>query len=291
MKHVVTPLFAVLATWALAAYPAAARQTLVAVPVVAPPVIDGSDDDKAWAMAEAVVTRDEVAEIDVTLKAVRSRDELFILASFPDATENREHKTLHWNPSIGVYEEGPEREDTFVLKWNMEPLPVSLKLSADAPYKADVWFWKALRTDPSGYADDKMQVYSFSRSKAAKWMLSSSGRNFYLTRSGDAGTSAYDAAIYPDYAGDTVPAFVSQRPSGSRADIQAKGVWRDGRWTIEFRRKLDTGHPDDIRFALDQTYQFGISRYEIAGRDADPRLEQPLYGFGEVGEELILRFR
>ncbi len=36
---------------------------------------------------------------------------------------------------------------------------------------------------------------------------------------------------------------------GSVADIEAKGVWREGYWHLEMRRKLDTGHADDANLA------------------------------------------
>ncbi len=54
-------------------------------------------------------------------------------------------------------------------------------------------------------------------------------------------------------AGDMIP-FVVFYPldtpwGGSRDDLAAKGVWLDGHWTVEFKRKLNTGHPaDDIKF-------------------------------------------
>lgn len=35
---------------------------------------------------------------------------------------------------------------------------------------------------------------------------------------------------------------------GSRDDIAAKGIWNNGRWTVEMARRLDTGHSDDIQF-------------------------------------------
>ena len=42
----------------------------------------------------------------------------------------------------------------------MEPGPVNLRVDAATPYRADIWFWKAHRTDSKGFADDKMHVYS-----------------------------------------------------------------------------------------------------------------------------------
>ena len=70
-----------------------------------------------------------------------------------------------------------------------------------------------------------------------------------------------------------------------------KGRWHNGAWTVEFRRKLRTGHMDDVQFDLAHAYQFGISRYEVAGRARNPDIEQPDFGAGEVGESLFLQFR
>jgi hypothetical protein len=78
---------------------------------------------------------------------------------------------------------------------------------------------------------------------------------------------------------------------GSRADVRAKGVWRDGIWTVEFSRKLATNNLDDIQFNVGQVYQLGVSRYEIAGRKRNPSLDQPWYGAGEVTAPLILQFQ
>jgi hypothetical protein len=45
-----------------------------------------------------------------------------------------------------------------------------------------------------------------------------------------------------------------------------------------------------VQFLSVQHYQFGISRYEIAGRAPDEHLEIPLFGAGELGETLELEF-
>jgi hypothetical protein len=36
---------------------------------------------------------------------------------------------------------------------------------------------------------------------------------------------------------------------GSMDDVEARGTWKDGYWTVEFRRKLNTGFTDDIRLS------------------------------------------
>ena len=121
-------------------------------------------------------------------------------------------------------------------------------------------------------------------------LWSSTGRTFYLHRSGDAGEPAYTSKAYPEFIGETAPKFISQQPSGSRADIQAKGQWHEGFWSVELARPLETGHNDDVQFKPDKTYLFGLSRYEIAGREPDQRIAEPFFGAGEITEHLRLNF-
>ncbi|UCD35530.1 MAG: hypothetical protein JSU90_01485, partial [Nitrospiraceae bacterium] len=104
------------------------------------------------------------------------------------------------------------------------------------------------------------------------------------------GTPAFKSTLQVEYAGDVVPRFTHVTPSGSAGDVQAKGQWKDGMWTIEFSRALNTGNTDDVAFNPDKAYQFGVSRYEIAGREPDPQLTQPLYGSGDISEDLTLTF-
>ena len=40
--------------------------------------------------------------------------------------------------------------------------------------------------------------------------------------------------------------YRSNRFEGDRADVRAHGVWRDGHWSLELVRKLDTGSPQDV---------------------------------------------
>jgi hypothetical protein len=50
-------------------------------------------------------------------------------------------------------------------------------------------------------------------------------------------------------AGDRIPYILfyplNTKWGGSRDDIKGKGVWKNGRWTVEMSRKLNTGHPED----------------------------------------------
>ncbi|MEE8398966.1 MAG: ethylbenzene dehydrogenase-related protein [Desulfobacterales bacterium] len=265
-------------------------QTILAGKVNAAPVIDGNSNDTEWENTSPIVTHDRVAGIDVSLSAVYTDEKLFFLVEFPDPTESRSHKPWIWDKNQETYIMGSDRGDCFVFKWNMSQKLKDLRVNSDEPYRADIWFWKAGRTDPGGYADDKMQVLSLSPSARAVKLISQTGRIIYLNRTGDTGASAYRNKLHIEFSGDRLPQYVPQTPTGSRADIKAKGHWSKGRWILEFSRKRDTGHNDDIQFTTGKRYLFGISRYEIAGRAPDPNTTQPLYGAGDISENLILEF-
>lgn len=269
---------------------ARAEQTLIVRNVAAAPVIDGKGDDKVWSLAKPVTTHDNVAGIDITLKAVRADKRIYFLVSFPDPDESREHKTWVWDKNIGMYRQGPSREDVFVFKWNMSATPTDLSIRSDTPHEADIWFWKACRSDPAGYADDKIQRLSETELPDSREMTSKSGKKIFLQRMGDDGEPASVTTLFEEYKGDRMPHFETRTPTGSRADIKAKGAWSKGVWVIEFGRDLQTGHKDDVQFEPGKTYQFGVSRYEMAGRDADKSGDQPLFGMGDVSENLILKF-
>lgn len=267
-----------------------AEQTIIAQKVGESPVIDGFGKDPAWGKAAAIVTYDKIADIHITLKSVYTDKEIFFLVIFPDPDESRKHKEWVWDKDSQMYKPGPEREDTFVFKWNMEAGPVDLSVYADGPYRSDIWFWKAFRTDPVGFADDKIDLLGSSEIPKTMKITSKSGRTMYLQRLGDEGEPSYKDTLPVEYQGDVLPNFVNQNPTGSRADIKAKGIWSEGKWTIEFGRALNTGHPDDIQLMPGKNYQFGVSRHEIAGRKPDSKATQPLYGCGDISEELNLTF-
>jgi hypothetical protein len=265
-----------------------ADQVIIAHRVDTDPVVDGIGDDIAWSKANAITTHDPIAGIDIQIKAVIKGNAIFILVTFPDKNESREHKPWIWNQDAEMYTMGPDREDVLVLKWNMEPGWKDLSVYADKPYRADIWFWKACRTDPSGYADDKIQWLHETPIVSAKKLQSMSGKTTYLVRKGDVGKPAYSNVILTDFQHPREPQFVPRQPTGSRADISAKGKWANDQWTIEFRRRLITGQEDDIQLTPGKHYQLGVSRYEIAGRPADSSLSQPLYGSGDVSETIYL---
>lgn len=271
-------------------HPAMAAQTVTAMSVPTAPVIDGKADDGAWANVPATVVHDQVAEADVTLKAVYSGDTLYMLVSVADKEENRLHKPWVWNKDLEAYMLGEQREDGFAFKWNMEAKDVDLSNFSDDSYTADVWYWKANRTDPVGFADDKQHVLSDKPAPKATAVTSKSGKQQFLQRLGDEGQSSTTKQILTKHKGDIEPQYLTQEPSGSRADVRAKGIWSNGVWTIEFSRKLQTGNTDDIQFDKKGSYLFGLSAYGLYAQTID-KSKDHLYGQGRISEPLILVFK
>lgn len=269
---------------------ALAEKQVISKKVTKAPLIDGQIES-SWQQAQETVTHDALAKIDIRIKSVYTDDEVFFLIRFIDATENRFHKNLVWEKSTASYKIGPTREDTVVLKWNLEAFPVDLTVSSDQQYSADIWYWKSFRTDHANRADDKYQIYSSTPSKKGHRVISKKGRTFYLTRKGDKGRSSYKNNVPIEFKGEHISGYKLRAPKGSRADVRAKGVWKDGMWTVEFARKLDTGQIDDVYFEKGLSYQFGVSRYEIAGRKKMEGIENPLFGSGEITEHLLLKFK
>ncbi len=270
---------------------AEAAQNLIAIQTDTAPKIDGYGNDLAWKNAPILMTKDRVTNISIELQAAYTTDHVFIKAKFPDNSENREHKSLVWDKEKQLYRTSSKREDSFVIKWSMEPIPIDLSLQSELPYKADIWFWKAFRTDPMGYADDKYHIVNTQKADKSLEIITPSHKRLYLSRTSDKGKSTYKSITYDQFIDEIVPRYQHRKPEGSRADVAAKGVWSNSYWTIEFKRALETGNPDDLQFDPTIQYQFGVSRHEIAGKRPNPKLEQPYYESGDVGEELTLVFR
>jgi hypothetical protein len=57
----------------------------------------------------------------------------------------------------------------------------------------------------------------------------------------------------------TVSGYIQEQPEASAGDIGAKGVYIDGWWYLEIKRKLVTRNLDDVQFNTAKTYRFSIA--------------------------------
>jgi len=168
-----------------------AEQHVISTKVDNPPVIDGNINEKVWENIKPTTIKDQASGSIILLRSVYSGDKVYFSVWFPDSAENLLHKPWVWNKDKETYEIGAHREDTFVFKWNMMDKKVNLSNFSDDDYLADVWYWKANRTNPAGYADDKTQALSDTPSEKATELVSSSGKKRFLVRRSDQGKPAY----------------------------------------------------------------------------------------------------
>lgn len=253
------------------------------------PHIDGKLDP-IWKKSKKIVVWDNLAKQNIVLRSLHTKEKVYFLVTYADKTESRDHKLWTWSSIEDIYVEGPQREDTFVFKWSMEDHDVDLSVYADNDYKADIWFWKAGRTDPVGYADDKLHILSHNQDNKSAEMETRTKHRMFLTRTGDEGLSAYHSTFPVEYTEDVQRKYIYRQPTLSRADVIAKGEWGHGLWVIEFCRNLKTGNEDDVQFELKKDYSFGVSLFEIGGKLIGHGLEQPLYGCGDVYNKIKLKF-
>ena len=261
--------------------------TLMAVPVMDGPTIDGQANEPLWDTAPAVTTLDYSSQRPITLKSVYTANEVFFLVTYPDADPSETHKTWEWDPKEEIYREGPDREDVFLFKWSLSGNNVNMALRDAEPHRADIWFWKAKRTNPAGYADDKTQYITLKPDPNAMKIPSMQYGTVYFRRVGDAGQAPYEERNFYSYVGDRVSQYYPVQPQGSRGDIRAKGVWHAGQWTIEYARKLVTGHDDDVAFTPGSVYLFGVGCYAMAYDTPHPQWSQSLYRTGDVFDRLF----
>lgn len=147
------------------------------------------------------------------------------------------------------------------------------KLKKDGQF-LDLMQWRVHRSNPVGMADDGYVLeyrlfdagknpFSWNVDKKTmtpKFMFDAAKVGFKALREGDIGNAAKPAAIIREQnavpydpnagwkEGDILPGRLLSRADakGSAADNDdVKGTWKDGTYTVVFRRKLNTGHPED----------------------------------------------
>jgi hypothetical protein len=155
----------------------------------------------------------------------------------------------------------------------------------------ELWQWRAHRSNPVGMADDGYVL---------EYRLFDAGKNMFVSNE-DAATKQpkmmFDAAktgqkaltsadiqkpgkaqvLVPGQTavpfdpnagwreGDMLPQYYVQREaaSGSAADnADAKGVWKDGMWTVTMARPLGLANPDDKALKVGQVVSVGLAVHD-----------------------------
>ncbi|UCH74029.1 MAG: hypothetical protein JSU82_17205 [Rhodospirillales bacterium] len=246
---------------------AAAQETIVATPIAAPIQVDGDLSDWVGVPAHRIQLTGRGGVGSVEMKFAIHNDMIYVMAVWEDSTESRLHKPYQWDPQMLSYRRSAQLEDRFAINFLMSG-EFSNDKTSGAEFTADVWHWKASRSDPAGIAHDKMWRVSRSEFPGAKKFTTSNGQSVYLARPSDAGDRLYRAVKHDTKREDIMPRYdVNLSPNGSIADIRAKGVWHDGRWHLEMARKLDTGHDDDAVIPASGRIPFAVAAFNDVDSD------------------------
>lgn len=246
-----------------------------AVEVDASPVVDGVDNDPAWAAAREreVLLKGVAGPPSCLVRAVTCRGTLFLVVRWRDDTENRVHKP--WvRDADGGWTRGKEREDAVAVAFPLEGEFTADMLSpADATW--DVWHWKAGRTDPSGHAQDRMHLMTLADPGGERHAQRlPDGRTVHIRRPEDAGLGTTEPLSAP-VGEERGPGFRARTPDGSAADVFARGQWSGGWWTVEFARAFRTGHADDRDFTGLDEIPFALAVLDHA-EDEDHAASPPV---------------
>ncbi|CAN5860817.1 hypothetical protein BH10CHL1_BH10CHL1_27130 [soil metagenome] len=166
--------------------------------------------------------------------------------------------------------------------------------SESADQHLDLWQWTAASTNPVGQAQDEWmskqedpaEMESGTHSDALKSGGSTSNVN--KAKDGPAFMHRTDLSASFIITGEQVPVDTSKLAKGasiptsilapwvgSRADIQAKGIWKDGKWVVVLLRSLDTGHDDDLVLTPPKAYPLGIAVFDhtdLVGHTTTPEV-------------------
>ena len=163
------------------------------------------------------------------------------------------------------------------------------RLKAEGAF-LDLIQWRAHRTNPVGMADDgyvlEYRLFDAGKNpfvsnsddnKRPKMMFDAKKVGIKAHAAGDIGKPGVPQALVPGQTavpfdpnagwkeGDMLPQYYVSRDaaSGSAADnADARGVWKEGKWTVVWTRPLNLSNPDDKALKIGQTVTIGIAIHD-----------------------------
>ncbi len=236
-----------------------------------PPVLDGSCSEWPAASMRTISLHPSYPGIKTSVPAVdlylgMDDAHVYLCASWQDTTGDSEHKPYVWDEKKERYVKGAAREDRFAVQFEMSGDYTTDWISGNS-FTADIWHWKSVRSNPLNLAHDKMTQVSTTPLLRAWEGKARNGEKLYILRPTDSGTALYRTKRYGGKQQAVMPKYLltpREEISGSIADVSARGVWREGRWTLELSRKRDTGHDDDVVLGKGTRLRGGIAVFDAS---------------------------
>jgi len=262
------------------------------------PTIDGKDGDAAWGQASEVNLSFSVLKgggpSKATVKAAYDDNNIYFLVKWedPTKTETIHKKMWTYNAADKTWKQSSNEDRVYFLfninatdfdtgcavychvgnpDWDVSQSKMGMNNPGET---LDAWHWKAARTNPTGYAEDKHWVdlsqadeVTYEGATVLRTRLPDEGSGFasdnkegdfpkYMHKNGPGANVAFlfaeDAIEFAPDAnwsdGDTIPGYIVKEGTDSRADVVAVSTYTDGTWVVEFKRSLITNNPDDVQF-------------------------------------------
>ena len=226
--------------------------------------------------------------VPVDIRAFYTDEELFLRLSWEDATPDR--SMYDWEYNGERWQNTGRLEDGFGLLWDakgqyndfscsyachIQDFGVS-KANFHASNKMrmvkenawlDLWNWKAARTAPLGFADDRYLDFEGMHGDTPGELFTENSM-FRLSGNGDlkpfsdGDAPVYDAERLPADEGfrppgTLAPGYLVKSPVAGRADVLAVSKHEGGHWIVILRRALRTGDPRDVVFVPGD--EFGVA--------------------------------
>ncbi len=247
------------------------------------PTLDGVDAGD-WT-GDTIVTSN-----GVTMKAAYDDSSFYLLTQWTDPSTTESVFKNQWTFDDPSWSQSGN-EDRVAILWDLGTTPNGAQcatmchppLMYTSQGTVDTWHWKATRSNPMGYADDKYFIAIQDTTAGGETRLGDGGNNTYDDNSNGGDTPLSMANIDPNtsirflvrdattlqsfdpyavirantvkvavdwvdsgwIAGSTVAGYIHEIPDGSRADVHAAGYYDNGVWTVEFMRSLTTTGPND----------------------------------------------
>ncbi len=242
--------------------------------------------------------------IELKAKSVHTKDEIFFLFEWPDKDQSMNKNSWKFTGGKWVKQKGDEdrlgvvweinRIDKFATKGCAVLCHNESKNEKDWYYavssskeKADLWHWKAVRSNPVGYTEDgyvttnpskkpeegrKRDAGSETKAKSNR-TEDKSGPKYMQdsTKSPSIPGSLLvahaveikDSSTFKE--GDVIPGYMLNPVwKDSFADLKTEGVWKNGKWTVMMSRSLSTGNDDDVQYNTRKTYPFALAAFDNA---------------------------
>ena len=229
--------------------------------------------------------------IRVDMRAFYTDTDLYLRLAWKDGTPDR--ALMEWEYDGAAWRNTGSQEDGFGLMWdvagqfpqftcsyachikdfgvNRSSFHASNKMRlAKEGTGLDLWNWKAGRTAPYGFADDRTVDFEGMKGDLPGELFQPNSQRFQADKTSDPFLEG-DAPLVDGErrplsaaglaAGWRVPGYLVEQPRAGRADVKAATEYRNGGWVVVLRRALKTGDARDAAFVpgSPQGVNFGLA--------------------------------